>query len=593
MPEESEKREGESGADLPGLRDLRSSIASYTAEQMPGPPQTRSDLTAGASVAIANVPDGLANGLLVGVNPVLGLYAAMVGPFVGGLLSSTRMMVITTTAAASLTAGQSLTSMPADERVGALVLMVILVGLIQIAAGLLRLGRYTRFLSYSVTTGFLSGIGVLLILSQIPTIAGYDAEGENRVAQVVDVVAHLGQIEPWSVALGALTLALAVLLPRTKIGNAGRLLAILAASVLLVALNLDNVEVVSDVGEIPNSLPLPSVPSPAGFVDVLTGAFAVAMVILVQGAGISQSVPNPEGERSRVSRDFVAQGAANVASGLFRGLPVGGSVSTTALSLSSGARTRWAGMFAGLIMAVIVIGIPGLVGYVAMPALGALLILAGISAVKPSEARSVWHGGGASRLAAVTTFLATLFLPIQAAVGIGVALAALLFVTESSTDITVVEISEMPDGRVKETDAPRQLESNQVTVLDIYGPLFYAGAHTLERRLPTPKGSQRPAVVLRLRGRATVGVTLVDVIAHYTDELERVDGRLYLAGIGEEVHRQLRNMRKLDLGGRCQVFEASPILGDSIRQAVTAAETWLASEKDPESPESETESRPS
>src|SRR6185503_4617310 len=98
--------------------------------------------------------------------------------------------------------------------------------------------------------------------------------------------------------------------------------------------------------------------------DVLTGALAVALIVLVQGAGVSQSVPNPDGSRRGTSRDFIAQGAANVASGLFRGLPVGGSLSATALNVIYDAQSRWAATFAGLWMALIVTGFPGLVSYI-------------------------------------------------------------------------------------------------------------------------------------------------------------------------------------------------------------------------------------
>src|SRR6185436_8761009 len=126
---------------------------------------------------------------------------------------------------------------------------------------------------------------------------------------------------------------------------------------------------------------------------VVTGALAIAAIVLVQGAGVSQSVPHPDGSRRSMSRDFIGQGAANVASGFFRGLPVGGSLSTTALTVISGARTRWAAIFAGLWMALLVIVFPGLVSYVAMPALGALLILASISTIKPLEALSIWNTG--------------------------------------------------------------------------------------------------------------------------------------------------------------------------------------------------------
>ena len=146
--DEAEPRSGQ-----PGLDALRATVARYAARAVPGRPDPRADGVAGLNVAIGNVPDGLANGLLVGVNPVFGLYAAMFGPLAGGLLSSTRLMVVTTTAAASLTAGQALSGVPGQSREGALFTMVVLAGVIQAAAGFLGLGRLTRFVSYSVTTG--------------------------------------------------------------------------------------------------------------------------------------------------------------------------------------------------------------------------------------------------------------------------------------------------------------------------------------------------------------------------------------------------------------------------------------------------------
>jgi SulP family sulfate permease len=277
-----------------------------------------------------------------------------------------------------------------------------------------------------------------------------------------------------------------------------------------------------------------------------------------------------------MSRDFIAQGAANIASGLFRGLPVGGSLSTTALTVLSGARSRWAPIFAGLWMAALVIFFPGLVLYTAMPALATLLIVASAYTIKPAEARATCRTGWPSRLASVTTFVATLFLPIQVAVGLGVVLSALVYINESATDVSVVEQVERPDGRIEERPPPRQLPSDRVTVLDAYGHLFYAGARTLERLLPRPEGARQPVVILRLRGRPTVGATLIDVLAGYADELQKVEGRLYLTGISRQAYDQVVRTGKLRLSGPVRAYPATPVLGESTRAAMADAEAWLA-----------------
>ena len=571
----------------PGLRELREAVANHLVRQLPSPSSLREDGLAGLNSAVSSVPDGMASGILVGVNPIYGLYACMVGPIAGAVFSSTRLMIIATTSAASLSAGQALGGLRGEARDSALFLMVVLIGALQVLFGLLGMGRLTRFVSYSVMTGFIIGIAVLTILSQLPTISGFEpTAGNNKVTQTFNLLSNLDRVNPWSLAAAGLTLLLAILLPRTKLGNFGRLAAIIIPSVLAALFGLDSVEVVRDVGKIPSGIPMPHLPSFSGIsFDVVTGALAVAVVILVQGAGVSQSVPNPDGSRRSTSRDFVAQGAANVASGFFRGLPVGGSLSTTALTVISGARTRWAAIFAGLWMALLVVVFPGLVSYVAMPALGVLLILASVSTIKPSEALSIWNTGWPSRLAGVTTFFSTLLLPIQAAVGIGVVLSALLYVNESSTDISVVELVKRDDGLIEEHKAPRQLQSNKVTVLDIYGHLFYAGARTLARLLPAPQGAQKPVVILRLRGRNNVGATLVEVLANYADKLQEADGRLYLTGISEGAYEQVVRTGKLRLTGPVRAYEATPVRGQSTQEAVADARTWLVGKNSDSSPD--------
>jgi SulP family sulfate permease len=575
----AEETEHEPGSDVevnqPGLGELRTA-ARNAQRRLSGGASLRADAVAGLSLAIANIPDGMANAVLVGVNPLYGLYATMIGPLVGGVFSSSQLMVITTTAAASLTTAQALGPVPREAYTGTLFLMVILVGGFQMLFGALRLGKLTRLVSYSVTTGFLAGISALLILSQIPTITGYPATGRTKVAQAWDVLTHLGQIDTSALAIGALTLLLAVVLPRTPLRNTGRLVAIASASALVALLGIDSVQVVSDVGEIAGGIPTPSLPPLANVLTAITGALSVTIVTLVQGVGVSQSVPNRGGPRNRVSRDFIAQGAANAASGLFRGLPVGGSLSATAINVISGAITRWASIFGGLWMAAIVITVPHLVSFIAMPALGALLIIAGLGSLKPSEIGALRNAGWPSLLAGGTTFLATLFLPIQAAVGLGVVLSALLFLTRSSTEVTVVALVRRPDGRIEERTPPRDLPSRQSTVLDVYGHLFYAGARTFERLLPSPRRSDHPAVILRLRGRRTLGATLIDVLASYANALANVDGRLYLTGVSPEAYRQVEHSGKLKISRLVRAHEATAIIWESTRAARADADAWLA-----------------
>jgi sulfate permease, SulP family len=548
---------------------------------IPTPAILRAELVPSLSRAVGSVPDGMAGGVLAGVDPIYGLYASIVGPILGGLTASTQRMIVTTTSAAAIAVAGTLGTLQGQARTDTLFLVVLFVGVVQVGAGIARLGRFTSFVSHSVMVGFLGGIAVLMILGQLGNLTGFHSTASSALLRAADTVLHLGSIDVPSFLVGLLGLALVVYLPTTRLRAFGVLVALIVPSLVVAVLSLSTVQVVHDIGDFGRGLPAPSMPRFSLLtVDVITGAVAIAVIALVQGAGVSQSVSNVDGSRPNASRDFLAQGVANVGSSLFQGLPLGGSVGQTAFNTLVGARTRWASVLSGLWVAAILLLIPGLIGLVPLPALAALLIVAGVRTINLVEGRSIWLTSAQSRIAIVVTFLSTLTLPIQVAVAIGASLSAILYLDESSTDISIRELVLRPDGLMEERRAPRHLESDTVTTLMVYGSLFYAGARTLERRLPPPGRARRPVVVLRLRGRTRIGSTLIDVLAAYAGILAEAGGRLYLSGVDEHVRAQIRRSQKLDEEGPVRIFAATNVVGESTGSARADAEAWLVGPDD-------------
>jgi len=534
----------------------------------------RADLLAGLPDAISSVPDGMAAAVLAGVNPVQGLYASFAGPVVGGLSSNTRLMMITTTSAAALAAGSALQGVPPDDRPAAIPLLVIMVGIVLVAAGIARLGRYTRFVSYSVMIGFLTGVAVNIVCGQISDLTGAPAHGEFPLAKAVSIISHPSSINLASLLTGLAALVILFVLVRTPAATFSTLIALLIPTVVVVLAGADSVARVGDVGGIPRGIPIPQLPN-FHFMSfsLVTGAFAIAAIVLVQGAGVAEAAPNTDGSQPNPNQDIIAQGAGNLASSFFRGMAVGGSVGQTALNMSVGARTRWAAIWSGIWMLVILAIFSGLVAKIAMPTLGAILIFAAIGSLRLGEIASILRTGRISQVAVITTFAATLFLPVAAAVGIGVALSLLLQLNQGAMDLTVVELIPLDGGRFEERPSPATLTSNHVTILDVYGSLLYAGARTLEAHLPDPGEARSPVVVLRLRRRTSLGATFVKVMAGYAERLAAADGRLYLSGLEPDVTQQLR--RTGHLGGQMHAFEADPVVGASTMAAYLDAEAWL------------------
>ncbi len=520
------------------------------------------DVIAGLINAVVNVPDGLASAALAGVNPVCGLYTSIAAPAVGGSLASAQLMQIATTSAAALAAGQAVAELPPQQRAAAMFLLVVLTGLWLILFGLLRLGRLMRFVSHAVMTGFLLGVAVVLILDQLAPLCGVKAEGDGVLLQALKLLGGLEQVSLQTLAIGGLALTIITALARTRLAGLSSLLALILPTLTVLLLGWDEVQRVGDVSAIPRGLPPLSPPRMEFFdVELLFSAAAVAVVIAVQGAGVSQTVENPDGRPVNVSRDLLAQGAGNVAAGLISGIPAGGSVGQTALNVKVGARSRWAGICSGVWMLIIVMSMPGLVGYVPMTVLAALMIVSGVSAIDPAEAYSIWRTGGAGRWSILVTFLATLVLSIPQAVALGVALSVLLYLAEAASDVTVLALVRQPNGDIAETKPPQHLASRTVTVFNVYGSLFFAGARTLREALPTPAGSEQAVVVLRLRGRSRLGSTLIDVLDDYAEDLAAAGGRLYLAGTAPEVTRQLQRSGKLAQEDVVRVLPAETVIG--------------------------------
>lgn len=571
---------------MSALGAARSAVGSWWAGKRPASrAELRSEAVSGVSVGIGAVPDGMAASVLAGVNPIHGLYASFVGPLVGGMSSSTRLMVVTTTSAAALAAGSAVSDLPAADRPAAIFMLTLLAGVFMVLAGAFRLGRYTRFVSQSVMTGFLTGVAVNIVLGQLVDLTGGRREGSVALERAVNVLLSPRDWYLPTLVVGLAALAIVAWLAPGRFGSYAALIALIVPTALLELIGTPGVVRVSDVGDIPTGIPLPQLPQLDQLsVSVISGALAVAAIVLVQGAGVAESSPNPDGSRSNANTDFIAQGAGNIAAGLFKGQPVGGSVGQTALNSSVGARTHWSAVFAGVWMFVILVAFSGAVGVVVMACLAAVLIYAGLRSIRVAQLQVVWRSGINSQIAVVSTFVATLLLPIAAAVALGVVVSLLLQLNQGLADIRVVELRRLDDGTFAELPAPTVTPDRQVIVVDAYGSLLYAGARTLQEMLPDPAGAVHPVVVLRLRGRMSLGATFAAVIADYVERLERSGGRLILSGVQSPMLAKVQRTATTYVADSIEVFEASEIIGASTNAAIDAAERWLAEHVDDDLP---------
>jgi SulP family sulfate permease len=534
------------------------------------------DLVSGLVMAVVNIPGALANGLLAGVNPVFGLYSMIAGTTVAALFTSSVIMNVDSTSATALATLDGLSGIPADQHLEHLVVLGLLVGLFMLVLGFLKLGFLVRFISNAVMTGFLSGLGVLTILAQAGDLTGYSSEAGNKVLRTIDTILHWRDIDQATLAVGLLTIVVILGINRTRLGKYSFLVAVFLTTVLVAGLDPKTVAVVGDTTEILRSLPSLNLPDLSLVPAMILPALTIAIIGLVQAAGVSGSVPNPDGDYADASGDFRGQGAANVAVGLVGGIPVGGSLSGTFLIQSVGGKSRWANIFTGVFAASAVLLIARLIEAIPMPTLAGLLIVVGFSMINVPRIQTVWHTGSAPMTIMVITFVATLFVPIQVAVAVGAALHIVLYVFRSAEAVRIERIILQDDGTFVEDTVPEELPSGEIVVLQPIGSLFFAGVAEFEEHLPEVGQARRTVVIFRLRDRDEVGSTFIRALDRYARALQVGGNKLMLEGPNEPVLQQLERTDLLDLIGDENVFLGQPQFGAALRQALAAAEAWIA-----------------
>ena len=363
------------------------------------------------------------------------------------------------------------------------------------------------------------------------------------------------------------------------------LVALAVVTVVVVAAGID-VESVGDIASIPNALPHLVLPDVGAAPHLVTGAIAVALVALAQAAGIGAAVPNPDGSRTNVSGDFLAQGLANLAGGFTQALPTGGSLSRTGVATSAGARTRWSNIFAGGWLALIVVLVGKQAELIPMPVIGGLVLVIGIELIagRRKDIVLVFRTAPLSAVAMVATFLATTALPLQQAIFIGAGLSLVLFCVQVQRQARLIELTKGADGRWGFSLPPAEVPSESVTVLGYVGAGIFAELERIDESWPAVADTHRAVVVLDVRTIPDVpSATMVEAFGRWADGLRGRGCRLILAGVDARLAHTLDRSGLTERVGAENIVASTPVLLEALEIAYAEAEDWLQTREPPTS----------
>ncbi|WP_070339688.1 SulP family inorganic anion transporter [Pseudomonas aeruginosa] len=535
----------------------------------------RPDVQAGLSVAAIQIPTAIAYAQIAGFPRQVGLYACILPMLIYALIGSSRQLMVGPDAATAAMVAAAITPLAAGDPqrlVDLSMIVAIMVGLFSIVAGLARAGFIASFLSRPILVGYLNGIGLSLLVGQLGKLFGYEAATSGFVAGILALLENLLHIHWPTLILGSLSLLLMVLLPRRFPQLPGALCGVLLASLAAALLGLDRYGV-ELLGEVPAGLPQLSWPQTSleELKSLLRDATGITVVSFCSAMLTARSFAARHGYSINANHEFVALGLANIGAGVSQGFAISGADSRTAVNDMVGGKTQLVGVVAALVIAATLLLLNKPLGWVPMPALGAVLLLAGWGLIDVQALKGFWKLSRFEFSLCLLTTVGVLSVGVLPGIFVAVSIAVLrlLYYTYRPSDAVLGWMHGI-DGQVELAKYPQATTLPGLVIYRFDAPLLFFNADYFKQRvLAVVDGSERPnAVLLNAEAMTNLDISGLATL-HEVQQILKAQG----------VHLSLARVtgQTLDLLQRSSMLGEikPPLVFSSVRSGVSAYRYWL------------------
>ncbi len=510
------------------------------------------DFTGGLMAAIIALPLCLAFGVASGLGAAAGLYgaiatgifAAMFGGTPGQCSGPTGPMTVVAASVWALNPGR-------PELVFA---AVIVAGVIQIAMGYAKTGQFISYVPYPVISGFMTGIGAIIVCIELGPLFGLPTSG-NALLALQNLIVLKGEFNSQAAIVGGFTLSLLFVLPLLSKRLPTSLIALVAATGLTVLLSLK----VPTIGAIPSILPVPQLPS-IGFTDlhvVLQAGLTLALLGSIDSLLTSVVLDKVTGRRHNSDRELVGQGIGNIASGLFSGLPGAGATMRSMVNVKSGGTTCLSGVIHGLLLLAMLLCFGNIASLVPLPALAAILLFVGINIMDWRVLRNLKKTPRADAFVMLVVLLLTMFVDLIVAVLVGVALASILFVKHLSDVQTsaISDLESLEEWRESAAQIPESVRKSTYSYV-LNGPLFFGEAKNLA--LAIDEITNARYVILHFANVPLIDQTGAFALENAIEKWEEKGIKVLFVGLAPDIKKVLQDtgaLHKIDMENRFDRFE--------------------------------------
>jgi len=501
----------------------------------------RPDLIAGLTIGIIALPQAIAYAMIAELPPQYGLYAAIVTSIIGALWGSSFHLNTGPTNTISLLVLATLLPLAEVGSENYLLLagmLAVMVGLFQIALGIARLGVLVNFVSDSVIIGFTTGAGVLIGFNQLRHLLRLDVPSHaSLITTIGSLIEHISEIHWTSLVLGLTILAVLIIIKRFVPKWPSALIGMIIATAVVAVFQLDK-QGVYVISQLPRSLP-PLVKLPLFNLSLIgqlsTGVLAVGAISLVESVAISRSIASHSGQQLDSNQEFIGQGLSNLVTGFFSGFPVSGSFTRTAVNYDAGAKTSIASLISGIFILLSMVILAPLAAYLPRTALASVLLVSAYGLIDRSEIVRIWQGARGDTTIMVITFLATLLLPLQIAVLIGILISFAVYIMGTSVP-RVVPVYPV-DNFSHFAPKPDAQPCTQLAILDIFGDLYFGASSHIEEAIHKhleDHPSQR-YILLRLFSVDHIDISGVHTLESVTRSVRQAGGDVFMMRTQEPI----------------------------------------------------------
>jgi len=533
--------------------------------------QFAKDVVAGVIVAIIALPLSIALALASGVGPEQGLYTAIVAGFIVAFLGGSRVQIAGPTAAfATIVAG-----IVATEGMDGLVISTILAGIILVIMGLCRFGVLLKYIPGTITSGFTFGIAVTILIGQIKDFLGLTFKNApiETVDKVKEIFLCIGSFNWQALVIGLISLAILILWPKKLEKIPASLIAVIVCSLIVKfsSMHVNTIETLYTISSDPPHLTVPEV-SFARVKALLPNAFTIAVLAAVESLLSCVVADGMIGSKHRSNMELIAQGLANVGSALFGGIPATGAIARTAANVKNGGRTPVAGMVHSVVVLLILVLLMPYAKYIPMPTIAAILFIVAYNMCGWRNIRNTIKTAPKSDIIVLfVTLILTVVFDLVVAIGIGLVLAALLFMKRMA-DVT--EAHAWVDIDDEETDPDNILLKkipDGTRVYEINGPMFFAAADKYKYMLDD---KNIDVLCIRMRNVPAVDATGVEALYRIVKRCERHNVKVVFSHVNEQPMKAMEKAGLVKLVGKknfCSHIDTALLRAEEIEREIRHA----------------------